>query len=73
MLERDPAKRYQTLSDVMRHPWFDDVVWGHILSKTAKPPLVPDITEQYLNADDGSDEEDSNNASRLSVFGGTPD
>ena len=57
----------------MRHPWFDDVVWGHILSKTAKPPLVPDITEQYLNADDGSDEEDSNNASRLSVFGGTPD
>ena len=53
----------------MRHPWFNDVLWSHVLSKTIKPPLVPDITQKYLDNDEG-DDEDGDNASRLSFFGG---
>ena len=54
----------------MRHPWFNDVLWSHVLSKTIKPPLVPDITQKYLDNDEGDDEDGDNNASRLSFFGG---
>lgn len=30
LLERDPAQRFQTVSEVMQHPWFEDVVWSHV-------------------------------------------
>ena len=71
MLERDPNQRFQSIEEVMRHPWFNDVIWGHVLNKTIKPTLVPVITHQYLANDEG-DDDDAKNTSRLSFFGGTP-
>ena len=54
---RDPAKRYQHISEVMEHPWFNDISWSQFSNKTVKPPLIPDITQSYFEADNG-DEED---------------
>lgn len=33
MLERDPNARYQSIAEVMEHPWFSDVDWEQVVSK----------------------------------------
>jgi serum/glucocorticoid-regulated kinase 2 len=59
MLEKDPVMRYQSIEEVMEHPWFSDVNWSQILNKTEKPPLQPDINSCYFENDNGDDEDDS--------------
>ena len=58
MLEKDVDRRLQTIDEVMRHPWFNDVDWNMVLSKSEKPPLIPDINSCYFENDQGEDEED---------------
>lgn len=33
MLQRDPNKRYQSLSDIKKHSWLKDLVWDDVLNK----------------------------------------
>ena len=52
--------RYQSITEIMEHPWFSDVDWDQVLSKTLKPPLVPDINSCYFENDNGEEDgEDS--------------
>ena len=71
MLERDPNARYQSIAEVMEHPWFGDVDWEQVISKQVKPPLQPDIHSCYFENDpgeeNGGDVEDCSKSS-VSVY-----
>ena len=45
----------------MEHQWFNDVDWSQVMSKSMKPPLVPDINSCYFeqdNGEEGGDQDD---------------
>lgn len=71
MLEKEPSMRYQSISEVMRHPWFNDVDWKGVFEKAEKPPLQPDINSCYFENDNGDDDEDGGfmSVSRVTVHG----
>ena len=60
MLEKDPSQRYQSISEIMEHPWFNDVDWSQVMSKSLKPPLIPDINSCYFEQDNGEEGEEDN-------------
>ena len=60
MLEKDPYMRMQSIESVMSHPWFADVEWNLILSKTVKPPFVPDINSCNFEDDNGEEDDEGN-------------
>lgn len=33
MMQKDPNRRLQSISEVKRHPWLKDVMWDEILNK----------------------------------------
>jgi len=39
MLQRDPKKRFQTASQIKRHPWFKGVRWEKLAVKKVVPPF----------------------------------
>ena len=54
LLQKDPERRFQTFSDVKRHPWLKHVDWQKVIKKDYKPPIVPGphmccIDEEFLN------------------------
>lgn len=35
------------IRDIMQHEWFDGFPWEKLLSKTLKPPIIPEIRNQF--------------------------
>lgn len=60
MLEKEPINRFQSISEIMEHAWFDDIDWSQVTSKSMKPPLVPDINSCYFEQDNGEEGEEDN-------------
>ena len=58
MLEKDPLMRLQSIDSVMSHPWFRGIEWSHVLSKTIKPPLIPDINSCYFEDENGEEDDE---------------
>ena len=56
MLEKDPVMGQQSITEVMRHPWFSDVNWNKVMNKQITPLLIPDIEASYFEREetDGS-------------------
>ena len=68
MLEKNPNDRYQSISEIMEHPWFNDVDWSQVVSKSMKPPLIPDINSCYFDQDNGEEGGDPNDGLVSSSF-----
>lgn len=54
LLQKDPNKRFQSISEVKNHPWLADVDWTKVKNKQMTPPIVPGpneccIDEEFLN------------------------
>ena len=54
LLVKDPNKRFQSIKDIMRHPWLKDIDWDLVARQGYKPPIVPGpnqccIDEEFLN------------------------
>lgn len=50
MLEKDPVMRFQTIAEVMGHPWFQGTDWKAHLLKKVKPQIVPDVNQCYFES-----------------------
>jgi len=54
LLQKDPNKRYQKVSDIKSHPWLEEVDWEKVLDRKYQPPIVPGpheccIDEEFLS------------------------
>jgi serine/threonine kinase 32 len=52
LLERDTKKRLgcrNGIDDFKKHPWFSDMDWQAIESKTAIPPFEPDVSRLFVS------------------------
>ncbi|CCI45083.1 unnamed protein product [Albugo candida] len=51
LLCSNPARRLGNMKngirDIMQHEWFDGFPWEKLLSKTLKPPIIPEIRNQF--------------------------
>ena len=56
MLEKNPNKRFQSIEEIMGHGWFADIDWRQVMSKSMRPPLLPDINSCYFEQDNGEEE-----------------
>jgi serine/threonine protein kinase len=48
LLQKNPASRPQTINEVMKHSWFEDVNWKDVLDKKVRPPMLPNPYECYF-------------------------
>ncbi|CDW89031.1 protein kinase domain containing protein [Stylonychia lemnae] len=51
MLQRDPNKRYQSISEIKRHSWLKDVKWEELLNKKISPLIIPNVKECHIDPD----------------------
>lgn len=51
MLQKDPTKRYKSVSEIKRHSWLKDVDWDALLAKSIPPPFVPNVKESHIDPD----------------------
>jgi serine/threonine protein kinase len=54
LLEKNPAKRFQSCAEIKKHKWLANVDWDRIINKEYQPPIVPGpheccIDEEFLN------------------------
>merc|ERR1712137_1343351 len=79
MLQRDPKKRFQTASQIKRHPWFKGVRWEKLAVKKVVPPFhfavanegsVEHFDQVYTRMEITSeDDEVSLNSDNSEIFG----
>jgi len=51
MLQRDPNKRYQSISEIKRHSWLKNVNWEDLLNKKIPPLIIPNVKECHIDPD----------------------
>lgn len=51
LMQKDPSRRYQSLAEVKRHPWLQDVSWQALLERKVKPPIIPNVRESHIDPD----------------------
>lgn len=45
LLEKDAAKRIDSVSQIKKHPWFSGVNWTLLMAKEITPPSIPSLRE----------------------------
>lgn len=51
LLQRDPNKRYQSITEVRKHSWLKGLNWEDIYHKRITPPIVPNVKECHIDPD----------------------
>mmetsp|Transcript_29466 Transcript_29466/g.28620 ORF Transcript_29466/g.28620 Transcript_29466/m.28620 type:complete len:85 (-) Transcript_29466:2831-3085(-) len=44
-------KRFQSVSEIKKHPWMKSVNWEDLICKKVVPPIIPNIKECYVDPD----------------------
>ncbi len=51
LLQRDPAKRYQSVNEIKKHQWLKCMNWDEVYNKKLNPPIIPSIKDCHIDPD----------------------